>query len=86
MCIVVYDVRPTREGGREQTAFDLERAAVAAHPDVLFAVADSDGSTPLSRGASKLERTKRQTSDVARMLLALASMGARHVVLLEDDW
>ena len=41
----------------------------------------------LARGASShLAATKRQTFDVARMLLALRPLTSRYLVVMEDDW
>jgi hypothetical protein len=81
VCIAVYEVRAPK-GRTAPTPFDLARKALAERSDVFFVRSnlssrDTDLSTP---------KTRRQTMDVARMLLALHPLAASHFVLMEDDW
>jgi hypothetical protein len=88
-CIAVYNVRPTAQRDRNRASdFDRARSSLAHRPDVLFFESNRSGAaTALPASATKVERTRRQTADVAYMMLKLSSaVAARYLVLLEDDW
>ena len=89
ICVAVHNVRPAadteRHGGSRSSSFVRAREALAARPDFLFSTSPYE-EPPLRSSATKLERTRRQTSDVAHMLLTLEPVAPKYLVLLEDDW
>jgi len=74
VCVAVYSVRSATSG-----AFRSAAAALAGHPDVFFLAAEEQGAD------ASLGRTRRQTVDVARMLLRLEPL-AKLFAFMEDDW
>ena len=93
-CIAVYEARPPALGSAT-TPFAKARALLRARTDVFFLSAPSTPNTSLlsaaersggAIGPAKSAATKRQTADVARMLLAVERLSHAHVILMEDDW
>ena len=97
MCIGVYE--PWPPGARfsgDPTPFELAERALADRPAevrqrVIFVrersrPTDAAVANAASATISKVEKTKRQTADVAHMLLALAPRTRGHLILMEDDW
>lgn len=74
VCVAVYSVRSATSA-----AFRSAAAALAGHPDVFFLAAEEQGAD------ASLGRTRRQTVDVARMLLRLEPL-AKLFAFMEDDW
>ena len=100
VCIGVYEPRPPSSTGGGPTPFEMAEQSLATYPDdvrrrVFFVRASSAGASTAAStisaatsdsAASKLQKTKRQTADVASMLLALVPLSRAHLVLMEDDW
>ena len=98
ICVAVYEARhlPRGSSAGVRTSFDKARSILAGmRPDIIFLSAPSTFNNSLlsaaeragsASGPGKAAATKRQTADVARMLLAVAPLSRAHVVLMEDDW
>lgn len=73
---------------RSRVMFIRPPAIESAEATGAFAAAEraAGGAAVGSKAVPRLGATKRQTVDVARMLLALEGHTAEHLVLMEDDW
>ena len=72
----VFFVRGRTSGGAEGSAGDSSATRAPSAAKGAAAVA----------AGSRLEKTRRQTADVAHMLLAVRPLTRAHLVLMEDDW
>ena len=94
VCIAVYDARP-RDGGdgdsKEVDSFVaraerwLRQGLLLVQPSTAQVRAAAAAEAAVS-GAAQVQRTRRQTVDVAHMLVQLAPLAREQLVLLEDDW
>lgn len=99
VCIAVYEPHGPMAPGQAATPtpFELAKRALADRPvevrrRVLFVRGSASTKDPAAGSfiatgpGSKLQKTRQQTRDVARMLLALHPLTRAHLVLMEDDW
>lgn len=95
MCIAVYDARPRDGGdgdGEEVDDSFVARAERWRLPGLFLVrpsvaqVRAAAAAEAAASGTAQVQRTRRQTVDVAHMLVQLAPLAREQLVLLEDDW